>query len=247
MIGPCLLLFQLTAPPTQTPAAMPPPNVTASLSVEDRPAPLPTPTPIQDVSRFVSDHAVTLLVQTGEGRLIRKGQAMLSTSEGYVMTSLDLVAGGSSFVVSGGVVGESRPAKALAVSRRGKIAILQLDMKSGEHLGDAAPRTDVPPGAGDKLFALGETGRVVEGKVASISEDPDTTRLLHLNLALAAGAPLFNFRGQFVGVVRTPVRKAPGSLAVFVPAKVPGDWVDYFPSSVRDPIHKKVIEAPPSN
>ncbi len=246
MIGPCLLLFQLTLP-TQTPAAMPPQVLTPSLSIEERPGPPLTPTPIQDVSRFVSDHAVTLLVQTGEGRLIRKGQAMLSTSEGYVMTSLDLVAGGSSFVVSGGVVGEGRPAKALAVSRRGKIAILQLDMKSGEHLGDAAPRTDVPPGAGDRLFALGDGGRVIDGKVLSIFEDSDTTRLLHLDRALASGAPVFNFRGQFVGVVRGAVRKAAGGIAVFVPAKVPGDWVDYFPSSVREPIRKKVIEAPPAN
>ncbi|MEP6768387.1 MAG: trypsin-like peptidase domain-containing protein [Acidobacteriota bacterium] len=246
MIGPCLLLFQLTLP-TQTPASVPPQVLTPSLSIEERPGPPLTPTPIQDVSRFVSDHAVTLLVQTGEGRLIRKGQAMLSTSEGYVMTSLDLVAGGSSFVVSGGVVGAARPAKALAVSRRGKIAILQLEMKSEERLGDVAPRTDAPPGAGDRLFALRESGQVVEGRVASISQDTDTTRLLHLNLGLPSGTPIFNFRGQFVGVIRGSVRKVPGAVAVFVPSKVPGDWVDYFPSTIREPIHKKVIEALPAN
>src|ERR1700682_1187421 len=96
----------------------------------------PTPTPIQDVAGFARDHSVTLIVQTGEGRLIRKGRAALSTSEGYIITSLDVVVGGSSFLVSGGLVGPPRPAQALAVSRRGKLAILQLEMKDKERLGD---------------------------------------------------------------------------------------------------------------
>ncbi|MEO8191782.1 MAG: trypsin-like peptidase domain-containing protein [Acidobacteriota bacterium] len=231
----------------QAAGPMPPPGPLLTPMVQlDQHTVLPTPTPVQDVAGFVRDHSVTLLVQTGEGRLIRKGQAALSTPEGYIVTSLDLVVGGSSFLVSGGLVGTARAAKALAVSRKGKLAILQLEMKENERLGDQTPRTNIAPGVGDKVFGVGAEGATAEGKVLSVSEDADGTRLMKTSVALPAGSPLFNYRGQFVGVRRVSSGPQAG-LVVFVASSVPGDWVDYFPSSLREPIRKKAIESLPAN
>jgi hypothetical protein len=193
--------------------------------------------------RRLLDHALQIEARSTDGRLVRSGSGVLTADSGYVMTSLDVVVGGSTYRVSGGVVGSSRDAAPLAVTRQGDIAILQLQMAKEEERLSQPPRTKSPPAVGDRLYAAArEGGSRKEGKVVSSSEAKDSSRLLRINLLLEPGTGLYNSRGELVAIVRVSGKSKSSGLAVFTPQGMPGDWVEYFPSRVGEPIKKKPVE-----
>lgn len=175
-----------------------------------------------------------------DGKLIRRANAVLTSTSGYVMTSLEAVAGASTFSVAGGMLKEPREAKALAVTRKGNLAILQLVMTADDRL-EQPPRAKVPPVVGDRLYSIDSTGQPrKEGRVVSISEAKDGGRLLTVSIALESGTPLYNARGELAAITRRST--ANRTVAVYAPERMPGDWVEYFPARVGEPIVKKPPE-----
>jgi hypothetical protein len=199
-------------------------------------------------ARFIFEHAVEIEVRNTDGRVVRNGAGVISSDSGYVMTSLDVVVGGTEYVVSGLTVKGGRVARALAVSEAGQIAILQL---IGTPPAVSTPsRSESPPQAGDSIYAAPPPGHVEAlpqtGKVAAVKTEPDGAVILELDLRTTRGVPLFNSRGALVAIVRGNEQTRPSNRAVFVPDRMPGEWVLYFPARVGDPIARKPVSRTPS-
>ncbi len=198
-------------------------------------------------ARFINEHAVEIEVRNTDGRVVRKGAGVISSDSGYVMTSLEVVVGGTEYLVAGPAVGATRAATALAVSKAGQIALLQL---TGKPPAIATPaRSSSPPQAGDRLYTAPPTGQAEAplrpGKISAVRTERDGAVLLELDVRSPAGAAVYNSRGALVGIVRGGDQARPSNRAVFVPDRMPGDWVLYFPARVGDPIARKPISRPP--
>jgi hypothetical protein len=173
------------------------------------PAPALTPgSPAFD--RYIHDHAVEIEVRNTDGRIVRKGAGVISSDSGYVMTSLDVVVGGTDYLVAGAAVQPPRSATALAVTKAGQLALLQL---TGKLPALTTPARSVsPPQPGDAVFGVPRP-QLTESGVQ---------------------------RGQISGIkTERSDKPRPSNRAVFVPDRMPGDWVLYFPARVGDPIAKK--------
>jgi hypothetical protein len=191
--------------------------------------------------RFIYEHSVEIEVRNTDGGVVRRAAGMLSSDSGYVMTSLDVVVGGTEYLIVGPALRVARVAKALAVSKAGRIAILQLTGKAPA-IGTPA-RADSPPQAGDSIYAAPPPGRTEARaearRVTTLRTEPDGAVILELDFKSTAGAALYNSRGALVAIVRGSARAEPSNRAVFVPDRMPGEWVLYFPARVGDPIAEK--------
>jgi hypothetical protein len=204
------------------------------------PAPALTPgSPAFD--RYIHDHAVEIEVRNTDGRIVRKGAGVISSDSGYVMTSLDVVVGGTDYLVAGAAVQPPRSATALAVTKAGQLALLQL---TGKLPALTTPARSVsPPQPGDAVFGvprpqLTESG-VQRGQISGIKTERDGSAILEVSFSSVAGTGLYNSRGALVAITRGSDKPRPSNRAVFVPDRMPGDWVLYFPARVGDPIAKK--------
>jgi hypothetical protein len=199
-------------------------------------------------AKFIYEHDVEIEVRNTDGGVVRKGAGVISSDSGYVMTSLDVVVGGTEYFVTGpAVVGGAGVAKALAVSKAGQIAILQLTGKPPTVSTPA--RSESPPQVGDSIYARPPAGGPEvphqAGKIATLKTEPDGAVVLEVNFRSTAGAALYNSRGALVAIVRGSERARPSNRAVFVPDPMPGEWVLYFPARVGDPIARKPVSRVP--
>ena|SRR5688572_10632988 len=67
--------------------------------------------------RFMLDHALQIQVRSTDGRVVRRGAGVISSDAGYVMTSLELVVGGTEYLVTGPALDVPRSATALEIGR----------------------------------------------------------------------------------------------------------------------------------
>ena len=199
-------------------------------------------------TRFILEHAVEIEVRNTDGGVVRKGAGVISSDSGYVMTTLDVVVGGTEYLVAGpAVIGGARVAKALAVSKSGQIAVLQL---TGKAPAVRTPvRSDSPPQAGDSIYATPPVGGsevpLQAGKIVTLKTERDGAVVLEVNFRNTAGAALYNSRGALVAIVRGSEHGRPSNRAVFVPERMPGEWVLYFPARVGDPLARKPVSRVP--
>jgi len=203
---------------------------------DPEPPPLTPESP--EFDRRMHDCALKIEVRSTDGVLVREASAVITGNSGYVMTSLDAVVGGAVYTVTGGTMKAARSATPLAVTRMGDLAILQLQLSKDDRF-VYPPRAKSPPVVGDRVYAVvtGAPGRK-EGKVISMSEPKDGSRLLRTNLSLDAGTGLYNSRGELAAIVRKSGKASTSTLAVFAPARMLGNWVEYFPARVGAPVHK---------
>jgi hypothetical protein len=201
-------------------------------------------------ARFVYEHAVEIEARNTDGAVVRKGAGVLSSNSGYVMTSLDVVVGGTEYLVAGpAITAGARVARALAVSKVGQIAILQL---TGIPPTVSTPaRSESPPQTGDSIYAPPPAGRseapLQAGKIAALKTEPDGGVVLEVTFRSTAGSGLYNSRGALVAIVRGSDRARASNRAVFVPDRMPGEWVLYFPVRVGDPIVRKPVSRVPDS
>jgi len=166
---------------------------------------------------------------SGSGFFIRPGQVMtnLHVVRGAMRAEIKTLEGkGRSYAVSG----------LLAVDEEADLALLSVDLPLDKSrvavMGTALPEE------GEKVFAIGNPlrleGSVSDGIVSAVRDVPNLGKIIQVTVPIShgnSGSPLFNMKGQVVGIVTVKVTNgqninlalsserivtvAPGSLSTF--------------------------------
>jgi len=142
-------------------------------------------------------------LMTGSGFFVRAGQVLtnLHVIRGAVRAEIKTLDGkGKTYPVSG----------AVGVDEEGDLVILNIDMPAER----ARPVefATVLPDEGEKIFVVGNPlkleGSISDGIVSAVREVPNVGRILQITAPVShgnSGSPVFNLRGQVVGVVTVKV------------------------------------------
>jgi tetratricopeptide (TPR) repeat protein len=142
-------------------------------------------------------------VMTGSGFFLRPGQVVtnLHVVRGAVRAEIKTLDGkGKVFPVNG----------SLAVDEEGDLALLSVDMPN-----ERARSTELAselPDEGESIFVIGNPlkleGSVSDGIVSAVREVPNSYRIIQITAPIShgnSGSPVFNLRGQVLGVVTVKV------------------------------------------
>jgi len=142
-------------------------------------------------------------LMTGSGFFLRPGQVVtnLHVIRGAVRAEIKTLDGkGKVFPVSG----------TLAVDEEGDLALLNIDMPL-ERARSSELATDLPD-EGEQIFVIGNPlkleGSVSDGIVSAVREVPNAYRIIQITAPIShgnSGSPVFNLRGQVLGVVTVKV------------------------------------------
>jgi tetratricopeptide (TPR) repeat protein len=142
-------------------------------------------------------------LMTGSGFFLRPGQVVtnLHVIRGAVRAEIKTLDGkGKVFAVSG----------ALAVDEEGDLALLGVDMPL-ERSRSTELATELPD-EGEPIFVIGNPlkleGSVSDGIVSAVREVPNSYRIIQITAPIShgnSGSPVFNLRGQVLGVVTVKV------------------------------------------
>jgi len=142
-------------------------------------------------------------VMTGSGFFLRPGQVVtnLHVVRGAVRAEIKTLDGkGKVYPVNG----------ALAVDEEGDLALLSVDMPLDRaRSSELAPEL---PDEGETIFVIGNPlkleGSVTDGIVSAVREVPNSYRIIQITAPIShgnSGSPVFNLRGQVLGVVTVKV------------------------------------------
>ena len=142
-------------------------------------------------------------VMTGSGFFLRPGQVVtnLHVVRGAVRAEIKTLDGkGKMFQVNG----------VLAIDEEGDLALLSVDMPL-----ERARTTELAselPDEGEPIFVIGNPlkleGSVSDGIVSAVREVPNSYRIIQITAPIShgnSGSPVFNLRGQVLGVVTVKV------------------------------------------
>ena len=142
-------------------------------------------------------------LMTGSGFFLRPGQVVtnLHVVRGAVRAEIKTLDGkGKVFPVNG----------ALAVDEEGDLALLEVDMPLER--GRASELATELPDEGEPIFVIGNPlkldGSVSDGIVSAVREVPNSYRIIQITAPIShgnSGSPVFNLRGQVLGVVTVKV------------------------------------------
>jgi Flp pilus assembly protein TadD len=142
-------------------------------------------------------------VMTGSGFFLRPGQVVtnLHVIRGSVRAEIKTLDGkGKMFPVNG----------TLAVDEEGDLALLSVEMPlERARVGELASEL---PDEGEPIFVIGNPlkleGSVSDGIVSAVREVPNSYRIIQITAPIShgnSGSPVFNLRGQVLGVVTVKV------------------------------------------
>jgi len=139
-------------------------------------------------------------VMTGSGFFVRPGQVVtnLHVIRGAQRTEIKTLDGkGRVFPVAG----------LLAVDEEGDLALLSVDMPLDRPRASELAR--VLPDEGEQIVVIGNPlkleGSVTDGIVSAVREVPNVGKIIQITAPIShgnSGSPVFNMKGQVVGVVR---------------------------------------------
>ena len=142
-------------------------------------------------------------LMTGSGFFLRPGQVVtnLHVIRNAVRAEIKTLDGkGKVFPVSG----------AIAVDEEGDLALLSVDMPLERARGSELA-TELPD-EGEPIFVIGNPlkleGSVSDGIVSAVREVPNSYRIIQITAPIShgnSGSPVFNLRGQVLGVVTVKV------------------------------------------
>ena len=142
-------------------------------------------------------------LMTGSGFFLRPGQVVtnLHVIRGAMRAEIKTLDGkGKVFPVSG----------TLAIDEEGDLALLNVDMPL-ERARSTELATDLPD-EGEQIFVIGNPlkleGSVSDGIVSAVREVPNAYRIIQITAPIShgnSGSPVFNLRGQVLGVVTVKV------------------------------------------
>jgi Tfp pilus assembly protein PilF len=151
------------------------------------------------VVSVITYNAVGEVALTGSGFFIRPGQ---------VLTNLHVVEGAHHAEIrTFEGKGKTYQVKGLVdVDGDGDLAVLSIDMPAERTR--AVELTPVVPDEGERIFVIGNPlrleGSVADGIVSAVREVPGLGRIVQITAPIShgnSGSPVFNMRGQVVGVV----------------------------------------------
>ena len=159
-------------------------------------------------------------LMTGSGFFIRPGQVVtnLHVVRGAVRAEIKTLDGkGKVFQVNG----------TLAVDEEGDLALLSVDMPL-ERSRTSELATELPD-EGEPIFVIGNPlkleGSVSDGIVSAVREVPNSYRIIQITAPIShgnSGSPVFNLRGQVLGVVTVKVTNGQNINLALESARVAG-------------------------
>ncbi|HEY0430707.1 MAG TPA: trypsin-like peptidase domain-containing protein [Pyrinomonadaceae bacterium] len=143
-------------------------------------------------------------LMTGSGFFLRPGQVVtnLHVIHGAVRAEIKTLDGkGKIFPVNG----------TLAVDEEGDLALLSVDMPA-ERVARSTELAKELPDEGETIFVIGNPlkleGSVSDGIVSAVREVPNSYRIIQITAPIShgnSGSPVFNLKGQVLGVVTVKV------------------------------------------
>src|SRR5215211_530053 len=143
-------------------------------------------------------------LMTGSGFFLRPGQVVtnLHVIRGAVRAEIKTLEGkGKVFPVNG----------TLAVDEEGDLALLGVEMPA-ERVARSTELAKELPDEGETIFVIGNPlkleGSVSDGIVSAVREVPNSYRIIQITAPIShgnSGSPVFNMKGQVVGVVTVKV------------------------------------------
>jgi tetratricopeptide (TPR) repeat protein len=143
-------------------------------------------------------------LMTGSGFFLRPGQVVtnLHVIRGAVRAEIKTLDGkGKIFPVNG----------TLAVDEEGDLALLSVDMPLASATRSTELAKDLPD-EGESIFVIGNPlkleGSVSDGIVSAVREVPNSYRIIQITAPIShgnSGSPVFNLKGQVLGVVTVKV------------------------------------------
>jgi S1-C subfamily serine protease len=143
-------------------------------------------------------------LMTGSGFFLRPGQVVtnLHVIRGAVRAEIKTLDGkGKVFPVNG----------TLAVDEEGDLALLSVEMPSASTTRSTELAKDLPD-EGETIFVIGNPlkleGSVSDGIVSAVREVPNSYRIIQITAPIShgnSGSPVFNLKGQVLGVVTVKV------------------------------------------
>jgi len=216
------------------------------------------PAPVPDLVKKLGDSVV--LVKTPSGQ----GSGFLISSAGHIITNYHVVEGETRIVVTlfrededGFARQELKQVKIVALQPLRDIALLQLDLSelSGPLPQPVVINDDHDLSVGDLVFAIGNPlgleRSVTQGIVSSTTRTMEHLRLIQTDASINpgnSGGPLFNVRGEVVGIVCAGATSFDG-LAFGIPANELVDFLIHRDSYVYDPAQPQngiTYHAPPN-
>jgi tetratricopeptide (TPR) repeat protein len=143
-------------------------------------------------------------LMTGSGFFLRPGQVVtnLHVMRGAVRAEIKTLDGkGKVFPVNG----------TLSVDEEGDLALLSVDMPA-ERVARSTELAKELPDEGETIFVIGNPlkleGSVSDGIVSAVREVPNSYRIIQITAPIShgnSGSPVFNMKGQVLGVVTVKV------------------------------------------
>jgi tetratricopeptide (TPR) repeat protein len=166
---------------------------------------------LPELIRRVKPSVVAVITYDAKGNTLLSGSGFF-VRPGQVVTNLHVVEGARRAEVKT-LEGKGRVypvASVLATDEEGDLAVLSVEMPAER--ARAAELTQAVPEEGESVFVIGNPlrleGSVSDGIVSAVREVPSLGRIIQITAPIShgnSGSPVFNMRGQVVGVVTIKV------------------------------------------
>lgn len=197
----CVLVFARFASAQEIPN----PNLTSKAAAVGHSPTLP------ELVRRVKPSVVSILTYDAKGEALISGSGFF-VRPGEVMTNMHVIKGAHRVEIHT-LEGKGRTypvTGALAIDDEADLALLKVDLPADRSR--PLPMTSTLPDEGEQIFVIGNPlrleGSVSDGIVSAIREVPDLGRIIQVTAPVShgnSGSPLFNMRGEVIGIVTVKV------------------------------------------
>ena len=170
-----------------------------------------SPESLPDLVRRVKPSVVSVLTYDAKGEPLISGSGFF-VRPGEVVTNMHVIRGAHRVEIHT-LEGKGRTypvGGALAVDEEGDLALLSVDLPAERSR--PLTLTSTLPDEGEQVFVIGNPlrleGSVSDGIVSAVREVPDLGRIIQITAPVShgnSGSPLFNMRGQVIGIVTVKV------------------------------------------